>query len=342
MNVAANDLSVVVFRQLGTDFDLPGDPPGVLANTGELAKIVFELNDIETDAIALSVDGAINWKGDAVINPVTDELLVASVSGAPLSLKTLAAMDRPARKAWGVRRSKLGGGNGPTMTQVPMLADFELLSVKPSAQWIAQGESISLAVNLRNNGQPWTELQPLELAAYWDGPAGLGLLASAIDISALSPGEATEFQLTIMAQDSFNVDDLHDLHVVVNPGGALAEADGGNNTQVVTLGALPVPQNLTLTADQASGVIIVHWDAVTDSRVTGYRAYRVNPDQSVLSVGASNVAGFADFSAGGGQVYEYYVTSHSARLMESAPSERVTGVTQDEVRLFRNSFEESP
>ncbi len=85
---------------------------------------------------------------------------------------------------------------------------------------------------------------------------------------------------------------------------------------------------------------MVRWDPSTDPRVTGYRVYRVNPDSTVLAVGSSYVAGFADFSSHSDQLYYYYLTSHSARLMESDPSEMVAATTYGDV-VFRNGFEEA-
>ncbi len=335
--VDSNNLATVAFRQLGTDWALPGEAPGVLAHTGELAYITYQLDTVETDAIPLSVDGAMNWRVDAALDPVTDSLIVTAVQGVALRRDVLKAMDQPAGKAWGVTTHKLGG-SAVTLNQRSLLPDFHLRGAQPSQTWIPTGGSIDMTVQLRNNGRPWDEPQDLTLSAFWDGPAGLGSLAATTSIASLVSGSTVEILLSISLPAEFNPDDQHDLHVVVNPQGQLVESESGNNGVVIPIGDMPVPQNLSVVGDSASGVIIINWDAISDPRVTGYRVYRVNPDDSVLAVGSSDVAGFADFSAYRDQAYEYYAVSHSARLMESAPSEHVAATTFGEV-VFRGGFE---
>ncbi len=335
--VTGDDWATVVFRQLGIEWALPGEAPGVLASTGDLAEITFNFDTLVTDAMPLTVDGAINWKVDAAFDPITNAMMFTAVQGPALGMKVLAGMEQPADKAWGITTTKLGGSS-VSLIQQPMMPDFHLLGAQPSQPWIPAAGSIEITVQLRNNGQPWSEPQDLELATYWDGPPGLGTLERLIEIVSLPSGSATDTQFSVQLPPSFNEDDLHDLHIVVNPEGSLAESETGNNSVVVPLGALPVPQNLTATGDTNSGIIIINWDALSDPRVTGYRVYRVNPDGSVLAVGSSDVAGFADLSAYRDHPYEYYVVSHSARMMESLPSESVVAMTFGEV-VFRGGFE---
>ena len=119
----------------------------------------------------------------------------------------------------------------------------------------------------------------------------------------------------------------------------LAESDVSNNSRSVAVGALPPPTGLENVDGDASGNVIIQWDAVDDPRVTGYRVYRRNPDGSLLHVGASAVPGFADFSAHPEQRYGYFVTSHSARLTESGPSATVEAWTLNPDAIFGDSFE---
>ncbi len=339
--VDQDNYSRVLFRQLGTDFPLPRDPIGVTTHTGDLAQIGFDGDTIITDPSPMSVDGAVNWKIDGAIDAATGALLVTSVAGTPVAGDVLKAARQPARHAWGTTRFRLdsdkGGIGGVMLTQQPLLPDFQVLDVEPSAQWIADGATISLSVGVRNNGEPWEEFEDVVVAAYWDGPPGVGVEAASVGISYL--GDAQTLDLSIALAPGAFPDEARDLHVVANPGGALNESDAGNNSRVITLGQLPPPENLRVTSDRASGVIIIHWDAVTDPRVASYRVYRSDADGTTVAIGSSEVAGYADFSAGSGQMYQYTVTSLSERMMESGPSAPVVAGTEDPVLLFRNGFE---
>ena len=340
-----NGQGVVTFRQLGVDNATADDPVGVLSHTGALMQMVFDFQPTAppapSDPFELSNLGAVNWRVDAVFDPSSNAVLTSAVqveqstgfglnagkSGTPAAIP-------------GVRERRIGtAGATLVMVERPMLPDFELVSAALTPGWIPDGGSATLEIRLRNNGTGWSETGPVTVATYWDDPPGLGLPGPSRTIDDLPAGRPLGLSIQIPLPAGFNADDEHTLHVVANPLVQLAESDVSNNSRSVAVGALPPPTGLENVDGDASGNVIIQWDAVDDPRVTGYRVYRRNPDGSLLHVGASAVPGFADFSAHPEQRYGYFVTSHSARLTESGPSATVEAWTLNPDAIFGDSFE---
>ncbi|MDX1625358.1 MAG: hypothetical protein R3323_02485, partial [Wenzhouxiangellaceae bacterium] len=333
---------VLTFRQLGTDTPLTTDAPGVLASTGELMQLVFELDPLTIDPVAdpisLTSDGAVNWHLDAVFDPMLNVVVASAVQDQALGVRVLDALGRSETPTPGVSRTRLGSG-GVMLATRSMQPDFELLEASLSQGWIPAGGSATLTVALRNNGADWTEPQELEIATFWDGPSGLGLPGPVHLVSTLAPGKRTEIAFGVPLPAEFEEDDLHDLHVVINPDLGLAESDGTNNAAVIEIGAMPIPEGIGIVDGRATGSIVVQWDPIEDPRVAGYRVWRENPDGSIVSVGSSPVPGFVDFSPWPGDVFRYFVTSHSARLMESEPSTGAFARTGNPDLVFGDGFE---
>lgn len=333
---------VVTFRQLGVENADAADPAGVLQHTGALMQLVFDFVPGQTpapgDPFELDNLGGVNWRVDSVFDPSSNSVLTTAVQVELAGQGGLRGTSKP-----GVRSTRIGtAGATLLLAERPMLPEFELLDAELAPHWIANGGTATLTVRLRNNGTDWAEAEPLTIATYWDGPPGVGLPGPTQLLTDLPAGQPQTVQLAPSLPPGYDEDQTHTLHVVVNPRLALEESDASNNEQRLVVGALPPPTGLSALDGDASGNIIIHWEAVNDPRVTGYRVYRRNPDGSVLHVGASNVPGFADFSAYPEQRYEYYVTSLSARLNESVPSQSVPAWTLDPDRLFKDNFESLP
>ena len=290
----------------------------MLNHTGALMQLIFEFAPQQpptpSDPFELSNLGGVNWRVDAVFDPASNSVLTSAVQ-----VEQSAAFGAAGKPISGVNERRIGTAGATLVTvERPMLPDFELLSASLDPSWI-----------------------PVSVATFWDGPAGLGLPGPQRTVDDLPAGQPLDLTLTIPLPAGFHPDDTHTLHVVINPSAALAESDASNNAEQVTVGALPTPVGLENIDGDASGTVVIHWQPVNDPRVTGYRVYRRNPDGSVLHVGATGVAGFADFAAYPEQRYEYFVTSHSSRLAESAPSQPVAAWTLDPDRIFGDGFESS-
>jgi hypothetical protein len=337
-----NGFGVITFRQLGVENATISDPEGVLKNTGALMQLIFEAEALPppisttSTPFELSTFGAVNWRVDSIFDPASNSVLTSAVQVGASTRDGKNAKPPPP----GVKSRRLGtGGATLLMVERPMLPEFEVIFAEPESSWVPEGSSTDLNVTIRNNGTDWEEPIPVTVATFWDGPPGLGLPGPVETVGSLTSGVAANINLTLPLPEGFRSDDAHTLYVVINPQGELSESDASNNSFAVSIGALPVPTGLTNIDGDISGNIVIHWDPVDDPRVTGYRVYRQNPDGSVLNVGMSPVAGFADFSAGPRRRYSYYVTSVSDRLMESEPSLRIDGFTLDPDELFRDDFE---
>lgn len=348
----ASGQGVITFRQLGNDDPAPGDPFGVLTHTGQIMQLIFEFDPVAPDPVgdpfSLMSDDTLNVHMDAVFDPAANAMLTSAVqveqtTPTTRALDTVRALskrskaDRPAN-LHGVSANRLAD-SPVVLAERPMLPDFDLVDARLDSAWIEPGASASLSATIRNNGPAWSEDQDLTLATYWDGPPGLGLPGPTLAISELGISRPSTFAMEVPLPDGFNSDDEHLLYVVVNPQGLLTESDAANNSHAIQIGKLPVPDGLTVVDGIATGTVVVHWQPADDPRVTGYRVYRRNPDDSVLIVGSSPVGGFADFSAYPDQRYEYFVTSHSARLIESDPSNAVPALVFDADLMFSDSFE---
>ncbi|MEM1081586.1 MAG: fibronectin type III domain-containing protein [Pseudomonadota bacterium] len=337
--VNAQDQAIVTFRQLGVDHATDSDPIGVLQNTGALMQLSFELDPLAVprpyDPFELSNQGAVNWRVDAIYDPTANAVLASAVQVEDFSDRRNVIVREPIP---GVREQRFGGDSGTlVMVERPMLPDFEVLSADLASNAIDPVVGTELAVRLRNNG-PITATD-VPLATYWNGPAGLGIPGPVLVIDELPGSQLVEAQLTVDLPQSLNINDSHRLYIVINPQGQVIESDGSNNALELVVNGLDVPTNLANVDADNSGTIVIHWDPVEDSRVTGYRVYRRNPDGSILNVGTSKAPGFADFSAYSEQRYEYFVTSHTAQLSESEPSTPILAQTLSQDQLFKDGFE---
>ncbi len=335
-----NGQGVITFRQLGVENPTENDPDGVLQHTGALMQMIFDYQPMAppapSDPLELSNLGAVNWKVDAVFDPASNAMLTSAVqiasAGGVRGTKQLPVA--------GVKERRIGVGGGTLLVaDRPMLPEFELIDASLTPAWIAQGGSAELEIRLRNNGTDWTPPGPVTVATYWNGPPGLGLPGPTRTVDDLPTGQPQTLSLTVPLPASLNADDEQALHVVINPQQQIVESDGSNNARSVAVGALLPPTGLENVDGDISGTIVLHWEPVDDPRVTGYRVYRDDPDGSLHYVGFTDVPGFADFSAESQQRHRYRVSSVSANLNESVPSEAVEAWTLDPETIFRDGYE---
>jgi hypothetical protein len=337
--VNAQNQAIVTFRQLGIDNATENDPIGVLQNTGALMQLGFNLDPLAVpqpyDPFELSNSGAVNWRVDAIFDPAANAVLTSTVQVDDFFNRGAEAAKAPIK---GVREQRFAGDNGALVfVERPMLPDFEVLSAAVESERIDPDTGTTLTVRLRNNGP--TPAGAVTLATYWNGPPGLGIPGPDQVINDLPSSQVQDVPLSITLPRALNPDDRHTLHVVINPNVLMDESDGSNNELQLVVNALEVPTHLVSYDEDNSGIITIHWDPVSDPRVTGYRVYRRNPDGSVLNLGVSTVPGFADFSAYPDQRYEYFVTSYTVGLSESDPSEAVPALTFNQDLVFRDGFE---
>ena len=207
---------------------------------------------------------------------------------------------------------------------------------------VAGDEVIALEVTLSNLGTPMLGSQVVALHAYWDGPIGIGPRVGRVTSISLSDPLATVVELIVTIPTGVVNDEVHRLHVVVNPQAAIQESNAENNTHVLVFNELPVPEDIVFSVDRAGTTPLLNWDPAEDPRVTSYRAFRRETgSSSEIQIGVTPVAGFADLLAIPGRTYDYCFAALSANAAESDCSEWVT-VSVTPVRtegIFASSFE---
>lgn len=344
-----NDALVVQFRHFGYDIILPSDPLSIQMMTGDVGQIQLTIDNPVSDVQSLTLDGGINWMINPVFDEVSDSVLSVAVN-APLGLfqrQKLRLKDTDLRRRPpGVTTTRLGNDNaGPVLHNVPRLPEMEIIEAHLATALPPEGDQGSVQIKIRNNGVPLVEEQLVSVKAAWNAPPGSGPQAGDIRVPIPQSGIVYDQAMTLIPPPDYQVDDVHQLFIQINPGLEIPEADSSNNTIILTLGELPVPENLNSTVSNASELIYIHWDDVEDDRVTAYRIYRRNPDGKVIHVGTSDVPGFVDQSAHQGFMYQYAVTSLSERVMESDKSAWVHAIARSEEYsnphgvLFSDRFE---
>lgn len=341
------DHIAVQFRHFGYDVILEDDPLSVQMMTGDVGQIPVVFESLTSDVQWLTQDGAVNWKVAPAFDTGSGSILSLGVN-APLAREQVRqlglpddALDAP---AYGVTSTRLGGAAGPILHNAPRLPEFEMVDAEILLMPAESGDAGMLEIIVRNNGTPPDSGDPVTVVAAWNAPPGAGPEAGSTQVSISQPGVIEAGAMDLAPPPDFMADAPNQLFVQVNPGQAVTESDGANNTLVLATGELPVPQNLQSTTTSDSPLIYIHWDPVDDPRVTAYRIYRKNPDGEIIHVGTSDVAGFMDMSGWPGNLYEYMVASMSARAFESNKSDPIHALAQSNQYdyLFVDGFEAVP
>ncbi len=304
---------LVTFR--GTGFGgsagvQPGDPPGMTSGQGELAQAALNFATGQVAPKYLTQDATVNWLPAAAYDPLLGVSLATAVKGAePTGLVGLAqaarADDNPAPDL------PIGAAI------VPDLPDFVLSDVTVTGG-PATGDPLQAIVQIANNGAAWpgSAEQPLEIVAGWDRPAGLGVPAGQASLTSL--GAAPFVTVTLdLAPPPAGLDAPHELHVVVNPGFAIPEANADDNSRTVLAGGIAPPTGLWAQVEPGSALVFLGWDAVADRRVAGYRVYRSEGDGAWQPIGSSFAPGYVDLTSSATRAYRYAVAAYTAEGVES-------------------------
>ena len=85
--------------------------------------------------------------------------------------------------------------------------------------------------------------------------------------------------------------------------------------------AIPIPTGLVVRSGDLS--VVLHWDAVVDPTLAGYRLYRASAVEGPFRQqhsGLLTTPGFCDLSVSNDQTNYYRVTAVTSGSVESAPS----------------------
>jgi len=188
-----------------------------------------------------------------------------------------------------------------------------------SSQYPPPSEPLSITVRVQNSGAPWPASvdQPLELVTTWDGGAGEGAPAGQASVASLGDGQLVTVTIDL-SPPAGTLDEEHVLWITVNPGLAISEGDGNDNSLTLPLGGLPVPDGLNAIFKPTSGLVLLQWTAVDDARLAGYRVFRSQDGGPFEPAGSTFVPGFVDLNAAVGHTLRYAVSVYTGAGTESA------------------------
>ncbi len=274
----------------------------------------------------LTDDGAVNWLPAAAYDPLLDAIVATAI--------------KSVSQASSLHASQAGGLQHSPVPDLPIAAaavaalpDFVLVDASVTGG-PATGDRLRLTAHIANAGAAWpgSAEQPLEVAAAWDGPPGIGAPAGRIGLTGLGPAPFVTVTLDLTPPPA-GLDTAHDLHVTVNPGFPIAEADATNNSRTLTAGGIAAPLGLWAQVAPGSALVFLAWDAVADRRVAGYRVYRSEGGAAWQPVGGSFAPGYVDLTAGALGAYRYAVAAYSAEGGES-PLSAPIGVGGRALRVY--------
>ena len=307
--------------QAGQIFVMPGDPPGMVFSTGELAQILPHGAGASVAPLYLTQDGAINWMPTAAFNSMASSTAALVVKGAA-----------PVAQAGATGRATYAAPdpNLPvSFALAPELPDFVVAAAELAHRYPQPGAAISVTIRLLNQGAPWPpgDGAALAVAATWDGEPGVGAPAGAATLRSLDAGGATALTVVLTPPPgSLNVE--HTLHVTVNPRQVTAESDAEDNSLVVTVGGVPPPAGLNASVQAGGWLVFLQWTPSDDVRIAGYRVYRAAGAGPFAPAGSSLVAGWVDPAAAADVSYRYAVAAYTADGIESPLGSPVAVATQ--------------
>ena len=337
LTIDADGRPRVTFRGLGFGAGLPGqpgDPPGMTFNGGELAQAVVNPATGQAAPAYLTGDAAVNWLPAVAYDPLLDATVATAVKGAtPAGLNENAAIRAHPRSAASAFASSPAPDLPIAAAVAPGLPDFVLADASVTGG-PATGDPLQLTARIANIGAIWpgSAEQPLIIAAAWDGAPGIAAPAGQITLSSLGPAPFVTVTLDL-APPAAGLDAAHALHIAVNPGLPIPEADGGNNSRIVSVGGIAAPAGLWAQVEPGSSLVFLGWDPVADRRVAGYRVYRLQADGAWQPVGGSFAPGYVDLTASALAAYRYAVATYTAEGGES-PLSPAVGVGSRPLRSY--------
>ena len=347
--------TIVGFRAVGFgpnaqgQVGLPGDPPGTLLGTGELATLrvpSFATATVATQFRPLTNDGLQHWKPDMVYDDTMGGVLAVSRDvAAPLG-KTAAMQFVKAFSPKGLEGALAATGlsDGASLRTLDAGPDFTLRTPVLSKRVVGAGDTLTLALKLVNQGQAYDPAVhgPLSVVASWNAPAGAGTVTGSYNLTlsqAANAQRSLSIPLTVPA--GVNSDERQTLFIDI-VAGEDANATGGTADQLrEVLNVMPTPTNVAVATRFNSNFVNVTWDATADTRVYGWRVWRLESDGTWKHLGATTSPGYIDILAPIGQEVQYRVASYSANGMESEPSKAASGFIESAKAnaVFGDGFE---
>jgi hypothetical protein len=318
------DQAVITYRALGMGplangnlAVFAGDAPGVILGSGAVAQLHVDFASSTFNPQYLTQGTAPGWQAATVFDNLLKQVVVTAAQGQMLPV----AQALLPGSTQGTQQAERIYANVPAIfASAAVLPDYAILTAEPSSLFPAPGEAFTITLRLNNQGAtPGRSGGSPELVAAWDASPGAGDPAASVLVSEFELMNTITLTLPVVLPAELNA--ARHLYVSINPQQSIPESLYQNNTAVLTIGGLPVPQNLSGSARQGQTLVLLDWLPLSDPRVAGYRVYRQDTLGNVDAVGSTFTNGFADMTPLLDQEYSYRVASFDASGRESARSE---------------------
>lgn len=350
-----NDTPMIGFRALAYGPDalgrhaLPGDLPGILLGTGELAMVhvhSFTQPRYTAQLVGLSDNGLQHWKPDFVYDETLGGVLAVSMqSAAPIGLRTpmdIAQMFSPEGSPVAAQANALQ--SGATLRMAIGGPDFEVRNARLSRLVVATGQAIRLDLDLVNIGSSYVPAEhgSLKVVASLNGPAGTGVQLGSFTLSTAASSNAsraTSISLTLPA--GVRSDERQTVYVDIVAGDDANSVDGSADHDRIEINAMPSPSGLNSATRADSPYVSLVWTNPNDTRVAGWRIWKLDANGNWQHLGSTPVPGYFDINAKINAQMTYRVAAYSANGMESEPSVSISAFIRQTrtVGIFGNGFE---
>lgn len=326
---------VVTTRGLGFGPDLLGnanprssDPVGTQSGQGSVLMLRPKLDGSPVSIVDLDVDALGGFRVNTAYNQALDVFdTVSQPVDVGLGFVTAArAQHAPDVVGRGRARSM---GMDTRLARVGAAADFRIERAAAAMTRVLPGGTVSVEVDVRNLGRGYTPQQAgdLELVATWNAATGAAVPALVQALPGLDSDQMLTRTLVVPVPGGIAVDEVQQLEIAVRSAPAAGDIDVDGNRRVLAFNGMPRAVNVRVGWEPGEPIVFLDWDsdAPDDPRVAGWRVLLVDEQGNRLPLGSTPVQGFADVSAAFGEVRQYVVLSYSARGVESAESEPVSG-----------------
>jgi hypothetical protein len=358
VNFDENGTPLIGFRAVAFGPDaqgrhaLPGDLPGIVLGTGELAMLrvqSFTQATHTAQIVGLSGNGLLHWKPEFLFDETLGGVLATSMEAtAPVGLREpMEFAKQLSPKGASTATPSLALSDGATLRLGRTGPDFELRDASLSRTVVSTGQGLSLSFNLVNVGSNYAsgEHGPVKVVASLNGPAGAGAALGTFTLGSSLAGNANQvvvLPLTLPA--GVNSDERQTVFVDIVADTEANSVDSSADHEQLEINVMPVPTLLNASSRANVPFVNLVWRDPADSRVAGWRIWKLDAQGNWKHLGSTRVPGYVDFTATIGTTMRYRIASYSANGMESEPSEPISA--HIEMRrgngLFANGFEASP
>jgi len=326
----------------------PGDPPGMLLGTGEVALVRvqnFSAPTYTAELNPLSANGLQHWKPEFVFDETMGGVFAVSMQAAMPAItagpmKFAQKFSPTAMQASSEAKTLSDGSSLRTLGGGP---DFKLRDARLSRSIVATGQTtpFTLTVDLINAGQGYdpAEHGSLRVVATWNAPSGAGAPAGTFNLTAARLSNSSlPLSMPLTIASGIRSDERQTLFVEI-----LASDDANDQAAddllKLPLNEMPIPQNVRVLTTDDSNMVRVLWDSATDARIAGWRVWKLNRSGVWRSVGSSSRKGYLDFTGRIGREQIYRVAAYSTNGIESEPSESSWGKIVRTDLIFENGLE---